>query len=108
MTVMHVIEFLLVFIDENVHWDVFFCAFYTSIHFMALQSFTSRHLRSAQVMMSIRTLLKGEEAAAEALRRAKCKFPGRQVPYAIFLTRFPSLSQVRPSDPHDPIICLSE
>ena len=32
-----------------------------------------------QVMMSIRTLLKGEEAAAEALRRAKFKFPGRQV-----------------------------
>ena len=30
-------------------------------------------------MMSIRTLLKGEEAAAEALRRAKFKFPGRQV-----------------------------
>ena len=29
--------------------------------------------------MSIRTLLKGEDAAAEALRRAKCKFPGRQV-----------------------------
>jgi large subunit ribosomal protein L10e len=34
-----------------------------------------------QVMMSIRTLLKGEEAAAEALRRAKFKFPGRQLVY---------------------------
>jgi ribosomal protein L16/L10AE len=34
-------------------------------------------------MMSIRTLLKGEDAAAEALRRAKFKFPGRQVTYSI-------------------------
>mmetsp|Transcript_16887 Transcript_16887/g.33847 ORF Transcript_16887/g.33847 Transcript_16887/m.33847 type:complete len:244 (-) Transcript_16887:63-794(-) len=34
-----------------------------------------------QVMMSIRTTLKGEEEAAEALRKAKFKFPGRQLVY---------------------------
>jgi len=34
-----------------------------------------------QIMMSIRTLGKGADAAAEALRRAKFKFPGRQLVY---------------------------
>jgi len=34
-----------------------------------------------QIMMSIRTTLKGEEEAAEALRKAKFKFPGRQLVY---------------------------
>lgn len=34
-----------------------------------------------QVMISIRTTLKGEEAACEALRKAKFKFPGRQLVY---------------------------
>jgi len=34
-----------------------------------------------QVMFSIRTTLKGEEAACEALRKSKAKFPGRQLVY---------------------------
>jgi len=34
-----------------------------------------------QVMFSIRTTLKGEEAAAEALRKTGAKFPGRQLVY---------------------------
>merc|ERR1712028_325196 len=32
-------------------------------------------------MFSIRTTLKGEEAAVEALRKSKAKFPGRQLVY---------------------------
>jgi len=34
-----------------------------------------------QVMISIRTTLKGEDIACEALRKAKFKFPGRQLVY---------------------------
>eukprot|EP00960_Hanusia_phi_P044645 756749-Hanusia_phi.AAC.14 len=34
-----------------------------------------------QIMISIRTHLKGEDAAVEALRKAKFKFPGRQLVY---------------------------
>lgn len=34
-----------------------------------------------QIMMSIRTTLKGEDHACEALRKAKFKFPGRQLVY---------------------------
>jgi large subunit ribosomal protein L10e len=37
-----------------------------------------------QVMISIRTSLKGEDAAAEALRKSKAKFPGRQL---VFISR---------------------
>lgn len=35
-------------------------------------------------MISIRTSLKGEEHAAEALRKSKAKFPGRQL---VFISR---------------------
>jgi len=42
----------------------------------------SARVKINQVMFSIRTTLKGEEHACEALRKCKAKFPGRQLVYA--------------------------
>mmetsp|Transcript_65494 Transcript_65494/g.106183 ORF Transcript_65494/g.106183 Transcript_65494/m.106183 type:complete len:172 (+) Transcript_65494:405-920(+) len=41
----------------------------------------SARVKINQVMFSIRTTLKGEDAAVEALRKSKAKFPGRQLVY---------------------------
>jgi len=41
----------------------------------------SARVKINQVMFSIRTTQKGEEAAVEALRKSKAKFPGRQLVY---------------------------
>eukprot|EP00802_Teleaulax_amphioxeia_P015232 Tamp_15319.p2 GENE.Tamp_15319~~Tamp_15319.p2 ORF type:complete len:172 (+),score=43.28 Tamp_15319:614-1129(+) len=41
----------------------------------------SARVKINQIMFSIRTTLKGEEHACEALRKCKAKFPGRQLVY---------------------------